>query len=76
MTPAQYRAARALIDWTQDDLSRSAEVGAVTIRQFERGASEPRRAILAALRRALEEAGVKFIAGRGGSGVRLRADTL
>jgi transcriptional regulator with XRE-family HTH domain len=71
MTPAQCRAARALIDWTQDDLARSAEVGVVTIRQFERGVSEPGRAILSASRRALEEAGVKFIAGKGGGpGVR------
>jgi transcriptional regulator with XRE-family HTH domain len=75
VTPAQCRAARALLDWTQDDLSREAEVGVVTLRQFERGATEPRRAILAALRRALEEAGVKFINGKGGGpGVRLRED--
>jgi transcriptional regulator with XRE-family HTH domain len=61
-----------LLDWTQDDLSREAEVGAVTIRQFERGATLPRRAILAALRRALENAGVKFIAENGGGpGVKL-----
>jgi transcriptional regulator with XRE-family HTH domain len=71
LTPAQCRAARALLDWTQDDLSRVAEVGAVTIRQFENGNSEPRRAILTALRRALEEAGVRFIDRGGGPGVRL-----
>ena len=77
MTPAQCRAARALIDWTQADLARSAAVGEVTIRQFERGASEPRRAILAALRRTLEQAGIRFIDGRGGGpGVRLREDSL
>jgi transcriptional regulator with XRE-family HTH domain len=77
VTSAQCRAARALLDWTQDDLSREAEVGVVTLRQFERGATEPRRAILAALRRALEEAGVKFVGGGkgGGPGVRLREDT-
>jgi transcriptional regulator with XRE-family HTH domain len=75
VTPAQCRAARALLDWTQDDLSREAEVGVVTLRQFEKGASQPRRAILTALRRALEEAGVKFINGKGGGpGVRLRED--
>ena len=77
MTPAQCRAARALLDWTQPDLARAAEVGEVTIRQFERGVSEPRRAILAALRRALEQAGVKFVTGRGGGpGVRLREEGL
>jgi predicted transcriptional regulator len=76
VTPAQCRAARALLDWTQDDLSRAAEVGSVTIRQFERGATEPRRAILTALRRALEEAGVRFINANkgGGPGVRLLED--
>jgi transcriptional regulator with XRE-family HTH domain len=71
MTPAQCRAARALLDWTQDDLAREAEIGVVTLRQFERGASQPRRAILSALRRALEEAGVRFIDRGGGPGVRL-----
>jgi transcriptional regulator with XRE-family HTH domain len=72
--PAQCRAARALLDWTQDDLARSAEVGEVTLRQFERGATEPRRAILKALQGALEQAGVKFIEANkgGGPGVRLR----
>jgi transcriptional regulator with XRE-family HTH domain len=80
VTPAQCRAARALLDWTQDDLSRAAEVGVVTLRQFEKGVSQPRRAILTALRRplrrALENAGVKFINGKGGGpGVRLREDT-
>ena len=76
MTPAQCRAARGIIDWTQADLARSAEVGIVTLRQFERGASEPRRAILKALRDALEQAGVRFIGANrgGGPGVRLRED--
>jgi transcriptional regulator with XRE-family HTH domain len=67
MIPAQC----ALLDWTQADLAIAAEVGAVTIRQFERGVSQPRRAIVAALRRALEEAGVRFIDRGGGPGVRL-----
>jgi transcriptional regulator with XRE-family HTH domain len=74
VTPAQCRAARALLDWTQDDLAVAAQVGVVTIRQFERGVSHPRRAILAALRRALEAAGVRFIDRGGGPGVRLVED--
>jgi transcriptional regulator with XRE-family HTH domain len=71
VTPAQCRAARALLDWTQGDLAVAAQVGVVTLRQFERGVSQPRRAILSALRRALEEAGVRFIDRGGGPGVRL-----
>jgi transcriptional regulator with XRE-family HTH domain len=74
MTPAQCRAARALLNWTQDDLALAAQVGVVTLRQYEKGASQPRRAILSALRRALEEAGVRFIDRGGGPGVRLVED--
>lgn len=58
MTPAQCRAARALLGWTQERLAEEAEVGVVTIRQFEGGASKPRRATLAAIRRAMENVGV------------------
>jgi transcriptional regulator with XRE-family HTH domain len=74
VTPAQCRAARALLDWTQNDLAMAAQVGVVTLRQYEKGASQPRRAILAALSRALEEAGVRFIDRGGGPGVRLVED--
>jgi len=75
MTPTQCRSARALIGWTQDDLARSAEVGEVTLRQFERGrrrASPCDPKGVAA--RALEEASVKFIDANkgGGPGIRLR----
>lgn len=73
MTPAQCRAARGLIKWSQDDLAKAAEVGIVSVRQFENENTEPRRATLAAMRRALEAAGVEFIAENGGGpGVRLR----
>ena len=32
---AQIRAARALLDWRQDDLARAADVGITTIRRIE-----------------------------------------
>ena len=60
MTPAQCRAARAFLDWSQQTLADAAAVGVVTVRQFESGSSEPRRATLAAIQRALETAGVRF----------------
>lgn len=73
ITPAQCRAARALLIWSQQQLADAAMVGVVTVRQFERHESEPRRITLDALRRALEEAGVIFVAENGdGPGVRLR----
>jgi transcriptional regulator with XRE-family HTH domain len=73
MTPAQCKSARALIGWSQLDLAKAAQVGVVSLRQFERGATEPRRATIAVIRRALEAAGVIFIDGNGeGPGVRLK----
>ena len=73
LTPAQCRAARGLLDWSQLELARLAGVGIVTIRQLEAGSHAPRRATLDVVRRALETAGVEFIdENGGGSGVRLR----
>lgn len=72
-TPAQCRAARALLDWSQQQLADAARVGIVTVRQFEGGGARPRNATLEVISRALESAGVEFIAENGGGpGVRLR----
>jgi len=72
-TPAQCRAARGLLDWSQQKLAEAAGVGVVTVRQLEGGGSQPRKATLDVLRRALEAAGVEFIAKNGGGpGVRLK----
>jgi transcriptional regulator with XRE-family HTH domain len=73
LTPAQCRAARGLIDWSQLELAERAGVGIVTIRQLEAGNHTPRRATLDVVRRALEAGGVEFIdENGGGAGVRLR----
>ena len=73
ITPAQCRAARGLLDWSQQDLASQAGVGIVTVRQLEAGVNEPRRSTLEVVRQAFERAGVEFIdENGGGSGVRLR----
>ena len=73
LTPAQCRAARGLLDWSQKDLANQAGVGIVTVRQVEAGATEPRRATLVVLKQAFEGAGIEFIDENGGGpGVRLR----
>ncbi|MGA0594945.1 helix-turn-helix domain-containing protein [Enterovirga sp. CN4-39] len=73
MTPAQCRAARGLLKWTQDDLAREAAVSIVTVRNFENEKSAPQRATLEVMRRALSGAGVDFIPENGGgAGVRLK----
>ena len=63
ITPAQSRAARGLAGLTQDDLAKLSRVSKRTIVQFETGAGKPIPATLAAIQRALEEAGVEFIPG-------------
>ena len=73
LTPAQCRAARGLISWSQQDLARAARIGIVTVHQLEVGVSQPRRATLDVIRRAFESAGIEFIDENGGGpGVRLR----
>jgi hypothetical protein len=71
MTSAQCRAARALIDYNQADLASQASLGLSTVVDFERS----RRAVsidaVAAIRSALEAAGVEFTNGDQ-PGVRLK----
>ena len=78
LTPAQARAARALLGWSQKDFASRAGVAEATVTQFERGNRIPMRAVERAMRSALEDGGVEFIARGaasptgGGEGVRLR----
>ena len=73
ITPQQCRAARGLLGWTQQTLADKAQIGVVTLRQFELGANIPRRATLQVIEKALEAAGVGLIrqSDHGGVGVRL-----
>lgn len=72
ITPAQCRAARALLDWTQGDLAKATNLSVVTIRAFEKG-SEMRDSNRTLLILAFERAGVQFIPENGGGvGVRLQ----
>jgi transcriptional regulator with XRE-family HTH domain len=73
ITASQCRAARGLLDWTQQELADAARIGVATLRIFEGEAAETRHATLVVLRQALELAGVEFIDENGGGpGVRLR----
>lgn len=73
ITPAQCRAARALIDWSQQQLADAAKVANATVRNFEGSKSVPVNSTLDVIRRALEAAGVVFVEENGhGPGVRLR----
>ncbi|RXT48547.1 helix-turn-helix domain-containing protein [Bradyrhizobium betae] len=61
MTPEQCRAARAWLNWPQDALAKSANVGVSTVRDFEAGRREPTRNNLAAMKAALETGGIAFV---------------
>jgi transcriptional regulator with XRE-family HTH domain len=71
ITPEQSRAARALIGWTQTELAAASNLSMSTIRDFERGQRVPTVNNLAAIRRALEEAGIELLDGDE-PGVKLR----
>jgi transcriptional regulator with XRE-family HTH domain len=71
--PAQVRAARALLDWSREQLSAECGVTVRTLDRFEAGSVAPQRRTVEAIRSALEAAGVIFIDQNGaGPGVRLR----
>lgn len=73
ISPSQCRAARGLLDWSQQELAKKSGIGIVTVRQLESGMHDARRATLQVVRNAFELAGVEFIdENGGGAGVRLR----
>jgi transcriptional regulator with XRE-family HTH domain len=75
LEPPQIRAARALLGWRQEDLSKAAGVGTATIQRIEKS----RRPItgyistLVRIQSAFEDAGILFIDAdeAGGFGVRM-----
>ena len=75
ISSSQLRAARALLRWSALDLAKASKVGVATIRRVEvmEGEIPVTSANEAALRTALEAAGIQFIDENGGGpGVRLR----
>jgi DNA-binding XRE family transcriptional regulator len=61
LAPEQSRAARAWLDWSQEDLAKKAQVSLSTIRDFEKGRRTPIKNNLDAIRLALEMAGVSLL---------------
>lgn len=73
----QVKAARALLAWSQSDLARASGISEPTIKRLESqdGDLGGRQDTAAAIRAALESAGVIFVAENGeGPGVRLRKE--
>jgi DNA-binding transcriptional regulator YiaG len=73
MTPDQCRAARAMLNWSQDKLAELAHISVITVRTFEGGKSKPQPSTMHLMRQTFVEAGIEFIPDNGGgSGVRWR----
>lgn len=76
ISPAQIRAARALLGWKQTDLARESGVSEISIKNIERGATDPRASTLRAIQSSFEQAGIVFLGGgqaslSGGIGLRV-----
>jgi len=72
MTPATLRAARALLNWSQKDLSRASGVHVNTINNFENGLSDVKMSTIIKLRVTFAKHGIEFIEPDGVSGSGLR----
>ena len=69
----QLRAARALLDWSQDTLASKAGIARATVKNIENGTTLPRMESANAIRTTLEGAGIEFLSG---SGVRIRDNMI
>lgn len=73
ITSGQCRAGRALAEISREVLARLSRVDAAVIENFERKLARPDDEAIAAIARALEEAGIVFLPENGGGvGVRLK----
>lgn len=74
ISAAQCRAARSLLEWSQEQLAENARVARPTIADFERNTRFPMRNNLVSIISAFEAAGLDFVPEdeSGGAGVRFR----
>jgi transcriptional regulator with XRE-family HTH domain len=76
LSPEQCRAARGLLNWTQEELADRADVSRSTIRDYENGRHCLHPSTAAQVVAALERGGALLIpTGEAGPGVRLRLPT-
>ncbi|MCC7305264.1 MAG: helix-turn-helix domain-containing protein [Alphaproteobacteria bacterium] len=69
----QCRAARGLLDWTQQDLADASGLSKTAINNFEKGHSDIKGESLRAIRMAFESADIEFL---GDEGLRKKNDTV
>jgi transcriptional regulator with XRE-family HTH domain len=69
----QIRAARALLEWSQQDLAKATGLATSSIKNIESDSTAHRRASIQLIANTLDDAGIEFLAG---TGVRLHNDIL
>lgn len=69
---SQIKAARTLLDWTQDDLANRAGLSKFSVANLEVARTTPQKATIDKIVKALELAGIEFIE----DGVRLKKNTV
>ena len=74
LTRLQLLAARAILEWTREDLAKRSGTSIETIKGFEWGGRDPKMGTVQKWRHALQMAGVMLLEDDGqiGAGVRLR----
>jgi predicted transcriptional regulator len=71
ISPAQCRAARALLGWAQSDLAEASGLPVTVIARFETEVTMPRRSSFGALIAAFTKAGIVFMHAEAAQGVLL-----
>lgn len=72
ITSAQCRAARSLLEWTQEELATNARVARATVAEFESNMRRPMKNNVIAIENAMYASGVEFIPEEGTDGVGVR----
>ena len=76
ISPGQCRAARGVLDWSQELVAEKAKISRDTLTAFEKGARTPHPNNLAMIRSAFEAEGVEFETGEGVEAVVFRRPAL
>lgn len=71
--PRQIRAARALLNWSQDDLANASGIARSSIKNIENDITIARKDTISEIQTALENSGIEFTAN---SGVRMKSDIV
>jgi transcriptional regulator with XRE-family HTH domain len=72
MAPEQSRAARAWLGWSQEELAKRSNVSVNTVRNFERAKKPLHFNSIAAMRQAIEVAGIQLLFNESGVAAGIR----